>query len=227
MSASVKPPGMDRRPLKTREKSWAKRLASAVAQAGVSPNTISVLGMIAGLLGGGVLAMTAVVAPETARWWWLGGAVLVQLRLLANMLDGMVAIESGRTSLVGELYNEVPDRISDMATLIGLGYAAGAHPPLGLFVAGLAVLVAYVRAMGKAAGAENDFCGPMAKPQRMFFVTVVALYGGLTPTDWPTSVLGLGVPGWALVFVGVGCVVTIVRRLAHISATLKSGGIDV
>jgi phosphatidylglycerophosphate synthase len=39
------------------------------------------------------------------------------------MLDGMVALASCRDSKVGELYNEVPDRVSDAAVFIGVGYA--------------------------------------------------------------------------------------------------------
>jgi phosphatidylglycerophosphate synthase len=83
-------------------------------------------------------------------------AVGVQLRLLANMFDGMVAIETGRTSAVGELYNEVPDRVSDTAVLVGAGYAAGGCPVLGYVAALLAVFIAYVRAQGRVAGASQE-----------------------------------------------------------------------
>ena len=48
-----------------------------------------------------------------------------RLRLLANLLDGMVAIGRGIASPVGELFNEVPDRVSDTAVLLGLGVAGG------------------------------------------------------------------------------------------------------
>lgn len=215
----------DRRPLKTREKHWAKRLATAVGRAGVSPNAISVAGMVAGL--GAGLALAATSLPEgPVRLCWLLGALGVQLRLLANMLDGMVAIETGRSSPVGELYNEVPDRVSDVAILAGLGFAAGANPLLGLTVACLAVFVAYVRAMGKGAGAGNDFCGPMAKPQRMFFVTVGAIYAGVAPAAWLGPWGGWGLGSWLLLLIGVGCVVTAVRRLVRIARALRTGGPD-
>ena len=49
----------------------------------------------------------------------------VQLRLLCNLLDGMVAVEGGRSSPVGALYNEVPDRVADSLLLVALGYAVG------------------------------------------------------------------------------------------------------
>jgi phosphatidylglycerophosphate synthase len=214
-----------RRPLKTREARWARRLASILAARGVTPNAISVAGMVAGILAG--LALVATTwHPEGARLWWLLGAVGVQLRLLANMLDGMVAIESGRTSAVGELYNEVPDRISDGAILAGLGMAAGGNALLGLAVAGLAVFVAYVRAVGQAAGAGNDFGGPLAKPQRMFVVTLVALFAGLAPLSWQGPWGGHGPAFWALLLIGIGCLLTAALRLRRIAATLRTGGLD-
>ena len=79
---------------------------------------------------------------------WLLAAGTVQLRLLANLMDGMVALASYEASPVGELYNEIPDRIEDVLILIGLGYAAGGAPTMGYGAAVLAVFVAYVRAMG-------------------------------------------------------------------------------
>jgi phosphatidylglycerophosphate synthase len=178
--------------------------------------------MIAGCLAGASLTATALL-PEAARLWWVLGAVLVQMRLLANMFDGMVAIETGQTTPGGELWNEVPDRVSDSATLVGLGLAAGSDMTLGFVAALLAVLTAYIRAMGKVAGAHQEFCGPMAKPQRMFLVTVAALWCGLTPVSWqPGAILNveLGIPGIVLGVIIAGCVLTVIRRLRRISAAL-------
>jgi phosphatidylglycerophosphate synthase len=42
--------------------------------------------------------------PSAAPALWLAGALLVQLRLLANVLDGMVAVGRGIASPLGELY---------------------------------------------------------------------------------------------------------------------------
>ena len=57
------------------------------------------------------------------------------------------------------------------------------------------MFVAYVRAMGKAAGGPNDFCGPMAKPHRMFALTAQFVYGTygelwLRPDIWAPEKLG-------------------------------------
>ena len=129
--------------------------------------------MIAAVVAGLLFASV----PGLGQPWlaWLCGAVLVQLRLLANVLDGMVAVGRGVASPVGELYNEIPDRVSDTAVFAGIGFAAGS-PALGWAAALAAMATAYVRATGRAAGGGSDFRGPMAKQQRMALVTALAVF---------------------------------------------------
>jgi hypothetical protein len=113
---------VNRRPIAARKLAVVQALADGLARARVPANAISLFGLACGVGSGVALAATA----GTGSWaLWLGGGALVQLRLLANMLDGMVAERSAARSHRGELYNELPDRLSDAATLVGLGYAAG------------------------------------------------------------------------------------------------------
>ena len=140
------------------------------------------------------------------------------------MLDGMVAVESGKSSPLGQLYNEVPDRISDAATLIGLGYAAGSDPLAGLAAACVAVFVAYVRVQARVAGAPMDFCGPQAKPHRMFVATLAALWAGLAPAAWQPAWGAegrLGAAAAALSIVIAGGLFTAGRRLMRAAAHLE------
>lgn len=212
----------DRRPLAIREAGWSKWLAGFAGRMGATPNGISLTGMVFGVLAGGMLAATS----WTPVGWWgfWGAAICVQLRLLANMLDGMVAIERGRTSAVGELFNEVPDRVSDTATLVGAGYALGGNPELGYWTAILALFLAYLRAQGKVAGSPQHYCGPMAKQHRMAVITVASLAAVL----WPVVPLSV-VKGWndagliscALVLILLGEVITVYRRLEKIARSLR------
>ena len=213
----------DRRPIASRQWKLSHRLTHWLVARRVSANAVSMTGMAAGLLAGGCLAATAYL-PGLESPLWFAGAMLVQGRLLANMLDGMVAIESKSASPVGELFNEVPDRISDTAILIGLGLAADSNALLGLGAALAAMLTAYVRAVGKAAGAHQEFCGPMAKPQRMFLVTLLALFCALAPREW-RSLGGVALPSALLVAIIAGSCWTALRRLfrvAHALHTKKS-----
>jgi phosphatidylglycerophosphate synthase len=215
----------DRRPIAARDRAVFQRMAAGLVACRASPNAISVGGMLAGIGAGTCLAATPRVEPLPARVLFLLAAGLVQLRLLANMLDGMVAIGRGMASPVGELYNEVPDRISDLCTLIGLGYATGGRPELGYAAGSLAVLCAYIRSVGKSAGAGSDFRGPMAKQQRMFTMTVTCLYLALAPAGWqPRWRWGsseAGLPCLALLIIAIGTAYTCARRLRSIARTLR------
>src|SRR6266513_799828 len=82
------------------------------------------------------------ISGESNQLFWLIAALRAQLRLTANMLDGMVALVSARASKVGELYNEVRDRVSDAAVFIGAGYAWGGSVALGYVATILAIFTA-------------------------------------------------------------------------------------
>ncbi len=165
----------------------------------------------------GICLATTWWHPEFDRPLWLAGAVLVVLRLIANMLDGMVAVGRGIATPLGELFNEVPDRVSDTAVLVGAGIAAGGDWGLGLAAALAAMSTAYVRAVGKAAGAPSDFRGPMAKQQRM---AVVVLLAAINELPLPPESIVL-IDQWTLALVGALSLLTACRRLLSVVHALR------
>jgi phosphatidylglycerophosphate synthase len=226
-----------RRPLKTRQSPFFQRVASTLAHAGIAPNAISFASML--FAGGAAVAfgLTAQSAGWAHRVWWLVAAACIQLRLLANMLDGMVAVEGGRGGPTGDLWNEAPDRVSDTLILVGAGFAAGGIPWLGYGAALMAMFVAYVRALGASVGAGQLFLGPMAKPHRMFTLTVLsvaaALIPRINPSPFGAHVLfvrgcpeACAVPcaatSFALLIILVGGLITAARRLARIAQFLRA-----
>jgi phosphatidylglycerophosphate synthase len=177
--------------------------------------------MVVGLLGGLTLAFTPLHDWRSHRVHFVIAIACIQLRLLCNLLDGMVAILQSRASKTGELYNEIPDRISDAATLIGAGYALGGSPVLGFTAACCAIFVAYVRAMGKIATGHQEFCGPMAKPHRMATMTAACVYCAIMPQRFQPMPQGYGVVSLALALIIAGCAITAYRRLSRISHMLR------
>jgi phosphatidylglycerophosphate synthase len=175
----------------------------------VTPNQISISSVVFAALGAWALVDARPLALVAA-------AVCVQLRLLCNLLDGMVAIEGGKPSKVGALYNEFPDRIADSLLLVALGYAAGAGW-LGWLAALLAALTAYVRATGGALGLPQDFRGPMAKPHRMAVLTVACLVGAGEATWNGTRWTLLA----AAVAIALGSALTCATRTRSISRALR------
>lgn len=203
-------PKMDRRPIATRSSGWARRLAARLAATAVTPNQISTLSLVWAVIGGALLLHGSVAA-------WIAAAVCVQLRLLCNLLDGMVAVEGGKGGPLGALYNEFPDRLADTAFLVPLGYAAGAAW-LGWAAALAAALTAYVRAFGGALGLPQDFGGVMAKQRRMAALTLALLAQAVEHVLWGTR-YSLLAAAWIIT---AGSAVTVATRTAGIARRLEA-----
>ena len=148
-------------------------------------------------------------------------AVAIQGRLLCNLLDGMVAVEGGRQTKSGEVFNDLPDRIADSIIFIQAGYAIHSFPggrELGWAAALLAVFTAYVRMLGGASGLKQSFMGPMAKQHRMAVMTAACVL-----SIFESWFVRTGTLLWAaLIIVVVGCVATIVLRTVSIIRGLEA-----
>lgn len=211
-----------RRPLKTRSWPIFQKLATALAVRGVSPNAISVISVFMAAIGAVGLVATRFESNQLLQSLsWLMALIGIQGRLIANLLDGMVAVEGGKGSPDGQLYNEVPDRISDPILFVAAGYAAGSEPVWGWAAACLALFVAYVRALAATAGCGQIFAGPMAKQQRMAILTAVCAAGVFAPR-WIMADEVYTPMRWVLILVVVGCVITAIRRLFIAGKILRS-----
>ena len=199
----------NRRPLKSRSTAWAGWLARLLTRAGIAPNVISFAGILFACAG--AWAFLATTRQEFA-WGWIAGALCVQLRLLCNLMDGMVAVEGNRKSATGELWNEVPDRFADVIFLVAAGVAAGA-PWIGVAAGMGALLTAYLRALGASITGEQDFRGPMAKPHRMALLTISALAAPFFPA-WPVMQMALGL-------MTAGIAATCLFRLKNLAARMR------
>lgn len=203
----------NRRPIKTRSAGWARRITDILVKRDISPNQISVASIAFALVGVVALNIDSGVVGSICC------AIGIQLRLLCNLFDGMVAIEGGKKSDIGSLYNEFPDRIADSLLIVGLGYAIG-QSDLGWFAALAAALTAYVRVFGGSIGLKQTFIGPMAKQHRMAVMTAALLLNAIE-----AGVYGTHYVLWiALAVIAIGSVATCVTRTLAIAKQLK--GID-
>lgn len=200
----------NRRPIQARSTAWAQGMAQALARNHISPNQISVASVFFALLGAAALLF----APNVMGL--IACAIAIQARLICNLLDGMVAIEGGKKSSVGQLYNEFPDRIADSVLIVALGYAIET-PWLGWFGALAAALTAYVRVFGGSIGLAQDFRGPMAKQHRMAVMTFACVAGAIEWYFFGTHYV-LVIAAWVIM---IGSVVTCVARTFAITRQLK------
>ena len=210
-----------RRPLATRGKAWAQALAGALARRRVAPNAISAASVVCAAGAAAALALWTRCHCGGASIILVAAAAGIQLRLLCNLLDGMVAIEGGLRSPTGDLWNEVPDRIADTLIIAAVGYGIVALPhaiELAWIAALLAMLTAYVRVLGASLGVPACFHGPMAKPHRMALLTAGCL---------ASAIANLWIDArWILwgcqAVIALGSAITALRRLAAIARALRS-----
>ncbi|MFO0963190.1 MAG: CDP-alcohol phosphatidyltransferase family protein [Phycisphaerales bacterium] len=223
---SEPPTAPGRRPLETRSRAWVGAQTRALVRWRISPNLISVLSMVCALGAAGAFLAWPLVDGWARVLLLLAAGGCIQLRLLCNMLDGMVAVEGGLGSALGDLFNEVPDRVSDSIILIAMGYGLFHATPLcrtpapielGWAAALLAMATAYIRALGAALGHPSCFQGPMAKPHRMALLTAACAASAIA-VRWESMPWIL----WsALALVVVGSGVTCVRRLGAVARVLE------
>jgi phosphatidylglycerophosphate synthase len=214
----------NRRPLKVRDAAFARRLAQRLAEAKVSPDAVSAASVAFAALGAALLMTAGGLDGWLARALVLVlAAVCVQARLLCNLLDGLVAVEHGRGGPAGPIWNELPDRVSDVLLLAGAGYGVqtaglGGGAAVGWIAAVLAMLTAYVRELGRGLGRPADFSGPMAKQQRMAVLTVfcvISVFEPLWRGQGQMLMCGLAV-------IAAGTLVTVVRRTRNLTIGLRA-----
>ncbi len=206
----------NRRPLASRDTAWAGRMSRWLAGTGISPNQISMLGMVSAALAGSAFWLAGGVDGFGRILLLVLGAAFTQGRLLCNLFDGMVAIEAGKRSSDGGFWNEFPDRVSDLLILIGLALGAGL-PALGWAAVSFAFLTAYTRELGVSNGLSADFSGPMAKQHRMAVVTGTAILTIFAPLfGWRDQIIQA-----ALCLIVIGAAATALRRAIHMVSQLR------
>lgn len=159
----------------TRFQKWvrrnAQRLAARLVGLGVTPNEVTVAGML----------VTFVAAGFVAAGWLLPAGLILAFSGTFDILDGALARASRLTYNYGAFLDSTVDRFSEGAIYIGVAayFLAVRGPLLRWQVLGCLLalagsyLVSYVRARAQSLGYKCDV-GLFARPER-----VVAIVAGL------------------------------------------------
>ena len=198
----------NRRPLKVRGFRVMRNIAKSLSDKKISPNLISIYSVAFAA----VAALCFILAGYfdgviVKRIFFVFVIIFVQMRLLCNLFDGMVAVEGGLKTPSGELFNDIPDRIADPLILIAAGYSVdffGISGVMGWIAGILALMTAYIRTLAASIGAPVNFCGPMAKQHRMATITVACILMVVSPEAY--------IIFFALLLIILGSAFTVFRR---------------
>lgn len=217
----------NRRPIKSRNASWATHCSRWLQKKGATPNGISLFSILLAAIAGLLIFFALFFAFTYSHrlpyaLLLILSVVMIQGRLICNLLDGMVAVEGGMKSPAGAIYNELPDRISDTFIIIGMGYGLSAYFPiaetLGWIASFFAMLTAYVRVLGGSCGLEQQFTGPMAKQHRMALITLVAIITAFIPITWGAWLFLASL--WIII---LGSILTTIFRTRRIIRDISQG----
>jgi CDP-diacylglycerol--glycerol-3-phosphate 3-phosphatidyltransferase len=179
-------------------------LGRSLAQAGVSPDMVTVVGTI------GATASALVFYP---RGLFFVGTLFIWAFVMFDMVDGAVARAGGRASRFGAVLDSSCDRIADAAIFATLAWWFAREDQPALLAAALLCLVlgsltSYIKARAEGAGFTCNV-GIAERTERLIIVLVGA---GLT--GWPFGVpYALAIALWVLV---AASAVTVAQRLATV-----------
>lgn len=176
-------------------------LVDRLAARGVSPDALT-LGAVPVAVAGGL----ALLGSREVHLLLALVPLLAVARLVLNLLDGNLARRTGRIHPRGELFNEVGDRLADVAFLAPVAWLPGADPVLVLGGVSAALLASSIGVASKAAGGARIYRGILSKPGRMVLLVVCALWALLAG---PAATLPWAVFGPVLL---VGAALTALER---------------
>jgi phosphatidylglycerophosphate synthase len=151
-----------------------------LARRGVSPDAVTLAAIPVGVVAGALLLLSPGIPAVL-----LAVPFLAAMRLVLNLLDGALARHTGRMHALGELYNELGDRLADIAFLAPVAFLPGADRTTVLLGVAGALFASFAGIVPRAAGGERIYRGILSKPGRMILLSVFALAAFvLGPEAW-------------------------------------------
>lgn len=152
--------------------SWALATADAsavvVARWKISPNTITLLALLAGIVSGTLFALNEPI--------WAAALIFICGSL--DLLDGKLAKQRQQISLFGAIFDSTLDRYSEFFIYLGLAYYFRDHWTIWVvfFTFLGSTMVSYTRARAEGLGIECKV-GFMQRAERLGLVMVGSIIG--------------------------------------------------
>lgn len=144
-----------------------KPVASSLAALGLSPNQITIIGLLISLL-------SAYVFYLSFQFW---GGLLLLLAGFFDIIDGAVARITGKVTKWGGVLDSILDRYSDLIIIGAILLAGLCNPLWGVIAVIGSVMVSYIRARGEVEGVKMSSVGLMERAERLVILAVSAILG--------------------------------------------------
>lgn len=177
------------------------RSANFLHQAGLTPTTTTLLGLISALVSGLAYYQTREI-PELI---YLALGFLVLSGFL-DAVDGAMARLYGQVTRFGGVLDSVSDRIEEIVIIGGIVAGGLVTVPIGLSALAGSLMVSYVRTRAETEGAKMSGVGFAERPERLIILagaTIVQLI------EW--GILVIAIISW----------ITVAQRMLHVRKQLR------
>ncbi|WP_336133523.1 CDP-alcohol phosphatidyltransferase family protein [Natronomonas amylolytica] len=190
---------------------------TAADRVGLTPNGVSIIAFGFAVLAGGSYALTGHgLGPiEPTPLLYAAGAAFVLLNGWMDLLDGALARRQGVASKAGDLLDHVLDRYADIVIIAGLA-AGTTQYLLGLLAITGVLMTSYLGTQAQAVGLDRVYGGLVGRADRLAIIGIVTLVAGF----YTSSIYGLTLAGWLLVFFAVVGHFTALQRFYYSMAAL-------
>lgn len=183
--------------------------AGIFKRAGLSPNSVSVLGF--------ALALVTFFFYLDGLRSGLEKAGAVLALLLASYfdaLDGAMARRYGLVSKMGGILDSILDRVGELFLYSGLAAGGLVDFRLALWVLSASFMVSYARARAEAEGVVMKGVGIAERPERLLILLVATILQPL----YPASLF------WGMLLIAVLASVTVAERVYRIGSAVSGTG---
>jgi len=174
--------------LKQRAQSWLTSEAALLHRLGLTPNHVSILGLVLALL-----------SAVTYWQWQLHPLLLIVAPLLMlasgllDALDGAIARIYGEATKFGGFFDSLLDRYADAVILCGIILGGLTEMSWGLAALMGSLLVSYARARAEAAGVKMESVGLAERAERIVIIALASFisYVWLDALNWSILLLAI------------------------------------
>jgi archaetidylinositol phosphate synthase len=194
--------------LKERVQSWLVDEAKLLHDLGLTPNKISLIGVIFSVL------------SAVSYWQWkaqLIFAILAPLFLLASgfcdALDGVLARLSGQVTAFGGFLDSLLDRYADAMIFVGIILGGLSNVYWGFLALIGSLLVSYCRARAEVAGVKMEAIGLLERAERILLL-VTASFLALA---WEKAL------EWGIILLAFLTNLTVLQRVVYFRKASQKG----
>jgi len=174
--------------LKKRAQSWFTSEAAVLHRLGLTPNHVSILGLI-----------LALFSAVTYWQWNLHPFLLILAPLLMlvsgvlDALDGTIARLYGKATIFGGFFDSLLDRYADVGILCGIIIGGLTQITWGLLALIGSLMVSYTRARAEAAGVKMESVGLAERAERILILALASFlsYVWIDALDWGVLTLAI------------------------------------